>query len=136
MINQGLSVTPTKTRGMRFPATVTVGGTPMFKGAIPCINLDAFQDTVGGATDYFDGGYFLPVVAKSSLSPSVNAVIKPGDPIYAVGGTRDADTNVLTGFTLCADTNGTLWGYLDPSEVDITAGTTNDAALVSIAGKI
>ncbi len=136
MINQVYSVTPTKTRNAQLPATETLAGTPQFIGALPCINLDSYQANVGGATCYFDGAYAVPVVAKSSLSPSVGADIKPGDPIYAVGGTRDADTNVLTGFTLCADSNGTLWGYLDPTESTIASGTTNDAATVSIAGKI
>ncbi len=137
MINQVFSVTPTKTRNAQLPATETVGGTPQFIGALPCINLDSYQANVGGATCYFDGAYAVSVVAKSSLSPSVNAAIKPGDPIYAVGGTRDATTNVLTGFTLCADSaDGTLWGYLDPTESTIASGTTNDAATVSIAGKI
>jgi hypothetical protein len=136
MINQIYSVTPTKTRNSQFPATETLAGTPMFVGSLPCINLDAYQSNVGGATCYFDGAYSVSVTAKSSLSPSVGADIKPGDPIYAVGGTLDAGTNVLTGFTLCADSSGTLWGYLDPTETTIASATTNSAATVSIAGKI
>ena len=136
MINQIFSVTPTKTRQVEFPATVTVGGTPLFVGALPCINLDSYQSNVGGATNYFDGAYSVPVVAANSISPFVGAAIKPGDPIYALGGVRDATTNVLTGFTLCADSAGILWGYLDPTEQTIASGQTNDAATVSIAGKI
>lgn len=136
MINQIFSVTPTKTRNAQLPSTETLAGTPQFIGALPCINLDAYQSNVGGATCYFDGAYSVSVTAKSSLSPSVGAAIKPGDPIYASGGSRDATTNVLTGFTLCADSGGTLWGYLDPTENTIASAETNDAATVSIAGKI
>lgn len=136
MINQIFSVTPTKTRNAQLPATETLAGTPQFIGALPCINLDSYQSNVGGATCYFDGAYAVSVTAKSSLSPSVGHAIKPGDPIYASGGTLDATTNVLTGFTLCADSSGTLWGYLDPTESTITSATTNSAATVSIANKI
>lgn len=136
MINQKFSVTPTKTRNAQLPASATLGGTPMFIGALPCVNLDAYQANVGGATEYFDGGYAVSVTAASTLSPLVGAAIKPGDPIYAVGGSRDATTNVLTGFTLCADSGGTLWGYLDPTETTIASGETNEAATVAIAGKI
>ncbi len=133
MINQNLSVTPTKTRQVQFPSTVVTPGTPMFLGNVPCINLDSYQANIGGATCYFDGSYFLPVVGKSSLSPSVNAAIKPGDKIYASGGSRDATTNVLTGFTLCADSSGILFGTLNSQADTIAAGDTNDAAAVDIS---
>lgn len=132
MINQVYAVTPTRTRQVLFPSTVTVAGEPLLVGTEPCINLDSYQANIGGATCYFDGGYSLTVVAKSSLSPSVNHTIKPGDPIYLKGGTLDATTNVTTGGTLCADSSGTLWGHLDPSEATITGGETNDAATVAL----
>lgn len=132
MINQIYSVTPTKTRQVQFPSTVTVPGTPMFLGDEPCVNLDSFQDTIGGATCYFDGAYTFPVVAASSLSPFTGAAIKPGDKIYAVGGSRDATTNVLTGFTLCADSSGLLFGTLNSQEQEIASGVTNNAAGVDI----
>ncbi len=136
MIIQIFSVTPTKTRNAQLPATETLSGIPQFIGSLPCINLDSYQSNVGGATCYFDGAYSVSVTAKSSLSPSVGLAIKPGDPIYASGGSRDSATNVLTGFTLCADSSGTLWGYLDPTQATIPSATTNTAATVSIAGKI
>jgi hypothetical protein len=78
----------------------------------------------------------VPVVAANSISPFVGVAINPGDPIYALGGTLDTATNVTTGFTLCADSAGVLWGYLDPTQPAIPSGVTNTAATVSIAGKI
>jgi hypothetical protein len=132
MINQVYAVTPTRTRQVQFPATVDESGVPLLVGKEPCVNLDSYQANIGGATCYFDGGYSLSVVAKSSLSPSVGVAIKPGDPIYLVGGTLDATTNVTTGGTLCADNTGVLFGHLDPSENTIASAETNDAATVAL----
>lgn len=117
MINQVLSVTPTKTGQLLFPATVTVPGTPMLQGKIPCINLDAYQATIGGATVYYDGCYSLTVSAYSTSSPLTGKTIAIGDPIYATGGSLDSATNVTTGFTLDADSgdNSVLFGYYDSS---------------------
>ena len=69
MINQVLSVTPTKTGQVLFPSTVTVPGTPMLVGSVPAINLDVYQQTIGGATCYFDGCYALTVAAYQTPSP-------------------------------------------------------------------
>ncbi len=129
MINQDLSVTPTKTRQLQFPSTVTVAGTPMLFGALPCVNLDSYQATIGGATCYFDGAYFFTVVAKSSLSPSTNHVINPGDKIYAVGGTLDTATGITTGFTLCGDSSGVLFGTLNSQSQPLTSGTTGSVSV-------
>ena len=85
MINQLYSVTPTKTRQVEFPSTITVPGTPLLLGELPCTNLDAYQDTIGGATCYFDGAFSFTVVGASSLSPFTGKAINPGDPIYATG---------------------------------------------------
>lgn len=117
MINQVLSVTPTKTGQVLFPSTVTVAGTPMLVGKIPAINLDAYQATIGGATCYFDGCYSLTVQAYSTSSPLTGKTINIGDPIYATGGSLDSATNVTTGFTLDADSgdSSVLFGYLDSS---------------------
>ena len=127
MINQVLSVTPTKTGQLLFPSTVTVPGTPMLQGKIPCINLDAYQATIGGATVYYDGCYSLTVAAYSTPSPLTGKTINIGDPIYATGGTLDSGTNVTTGFTLDADSgdSSVLWGYLDSSNAGpLLSGTT------------
>lgn len=127
MINQVLSVTPTKTGQVKFPSTVTAAGTPMLVGKIPAINLDAYQATIGGATCYFDGCYSLTVSAFSTPSPLTGKDIKIGDPIYATGGSLDAETNVTTGFTLDADSgdSSVLFGYLDSSNSGpLASGTT------------
>jgi hypothetical protein len=135
MINQDLSVTPTKTRQVFFPATVVTAGTPLMLGngaersPLPMVNLDSYQQTIGGATCYFDGAYFFSVVAASSISPFVGLQVNPGDPIYALGGTLDATTNVLSGFTLCADSAGYFFGRLNSQSQPITAGVTATASV-------
>jgi len=137
MINQVLSVTPTKTRQIQFPSAVTTAGVPLLVSSRPCINLDAYQQTIGGATCYFDGCYTLPVYAVSSFSPTAGKQINLGDPLYLVGGVYDAVTNVVYGGVLCGDTTGDLWGYLDPgtNAGPIPAGT-NGNYNVSIADSI
>jgi hypothetical protein len=131
MINQVLSVTPTKTRQILFSPNVTTPGTPLTvgAGAIPCITLDAYQQTIGGATCYFDGCYTLAVTAASSISPFTGKQINIGDPIYALGGSTYTDplTGTVTtyGFTLCADSSGTLFGYLSATNSGpLTSGQT------------
>lgn len=54
------------------------------------------------------GAFFLTVVAKTSINPGTGKAINPGDPVYADGGTQDAVTGVLYGFTLNVN-NVTGW---------------------------
>ena len=137
MINQVLSVTPTKTGQLAFPATVTVPGTALLQGSIPCINLDAYQATIGGATVYYDGCYALTVSAYSTPSPLTGKTINIGDPIYATGGTLDSATNVTTGFTLDADSvDGVLFGYLDSSNAGPLLSGTTAVVNVRLADKV
>ena len=137
MINQVLSVTPTKTGQVLFPSTVTVPGTPMLVGKIPAINLDAYQATIGGATCYFDGCYSLTVSAYSTPSPLTGKTINIGDPIYATGGSLDSGTNVTTGFTLDADSvDGVLFGYLDSSNAGPLASGTTAVVNVRLADAV
>jgi hypothetical protein len=138
MINQVLSVTPTKTGQVLFPSTVTVPGTPMLVGSIPAINLDAYQATIGGATCYFDGCYSLTVAAYRTSSPLTGKTINIGDPIYATGGSLDATTNVTTGFTLDADSgdNSVLFGYLDSSNSGPLLSGTTAVVNVRLADKV
>jgi hypothetical protein len=75
-------------------------------------------------TFMFGGTFALTVTAKSSLSPSTGKTINPGDPIYADGGSLDAASNMTTGFTLDANSGGTLFGHLDPTGPALTTGTT------------
>lgn len=138
MINQVLSVTPTKTGQLQFPSTVTLPGTPMLQGSIPCINLDAYQANVGGATVYYDGCYSLQVSAFSTPSPLTGKTINIGDPIYATGGTLDSATNVTTGFTLDADSgdSSVLFGYLDSSNAGPLLSGTTAVVNVRLADKV
>jgi hypothetical protein len=137
MINQVLSVTPTKTGQLLFPSTVTLAGTPMLQGTIPCINLDAYQQTIGGATVYYDGCYSLTVSAYSTPSPLTGKTINIGDPIYATGGTLDSATNVTTGFTLDADSvDGVLYGYLDSTNAGPLLSGTTAIVNVRLADKV
>lgn len=138
MINQVLSVTPTKTGQVKFPSTVAAAGTPMLVGKIPAINLDAYQATIGGATCYFDGCYSLTVSAFSTPSPLTGKTINIGDPIYATGGSLDAATNVTTGFTLDADSgdSSVLFGYLDSSNAGPLASGTTAVVNVRLADAV
>lgn len=85
-------------------------------------------------TILFGGSFALTVTAKSGLSPSVNAVINPGDPIYADGGTLDAASNMTTGFTLDANSGAVLFGHLDPTGPAIPTGTTAVATVLFSRG--
>lgn len=137
MINQLLSVTPTKTGQLLFPATVTIAGTPLLQGVIPCTNLDAYQATTGGATVYYDGAYAFTVSAYSTPSPLTGKTINIGDPIYATGGTLDSPTNVTTGFTLDADAvDGVLFGYLDSANSGPLLSGTTAVVYVRLADKV
>ena len=68
-----------------------------------------------------EGVFNLSVKAQASVSPSAGAAIKPGDPVYAAGGTFDITTGVTYGSTLTRDATGTFIGLaLDA----IAAGST------------
>ena len=97
------------------------GGTHPMSGVV----MDTAANVANSLpTILFGGSFALTVTAKSGLSPSVNAVIKPGDAIFADGGTLDSASNMLTGFTLDANTGGVFFGNLDPTGPALTAGTT------------
>lgn len=125
-INQVYSGTPSSRRQITTPTNVT-SGECLLKGAMPCVTLDSYQANIGGMTAFFNGTFALSVTAKSSLSPSVDKAINPGDPIYADGGSTDTPTNVTSGFTLDANTGGVLIGYLDPTGPAVPTGTTATA---------
>lgn len=54
--------------------------------------------------------YNLSVLAATTISPLAGSAIKPGDKLYADGGTLDATTNVTTGFTIDKNSSGTYFG--------------------------
>jgi len=58
------------------------------------------------------GAYFLSVAAKSSINPGSGVAIKPGDAVYADGGTMDTTTGILYGFTINVNsTTGWFYGH-------------------------
>lgn len=68
------------------------------------------------------GAFFLSVVAKSSIAPGASKAINPGDTVYADGGTQDATTGILYGFTLNGNSsNG--WPYGNAMDA-VAAGQT------------
>lgn len=65
-------------------------------------------------TGYFtidcDGAFLLSVHATTLGSVSAGAQIRPGDAVYADGGTYDVTTGITYGSTLSADNTGTFIG--------------------------
>jgi len=125
MINQIYAGTDT---GRRQPATCYSGvlaGSPYLISGMPAVAMDTAANVAGNTPTFcLNGTYALSVTAKSSLSPSTGKTINPGDKIYADGGTLDSCSNMTYGFTLDANSGGTLFGYLDPSGPALTSGTT------------
>lgn len=125
MINQTYAGTDTSRRNPAACYASVAGGTPYLIGAMPCVALDTAANVANQTPTFLFGGTFsLAVTAKSSLSPSTNHAINPGDKIYADGGTLDAASNMTYGFTLDANTGGTFFGHLDPTGPALAAGTT------------
>lgn len=134
MKNQVLTGAPTSRRFALCPTTVLAGDAVLL-GGIPAVALDNYQSLTGGTTFLLNGTFSLSVTAKSSLSPSVSAVINPGDKVYYDGGTLDATTNVTTGGTIDKNSStGTLFGNLDPETTAVSSGTTSTSAWVRING--
>ena len=75
----------------------------------------------------FEGVYNLTVVAETLASVSAGAAFKPGDKVYASGGTYDPLTGITYGFTLCNDTTGTFFGRIMQS---LGAGLTATVAVI------
>jgi predicted RecA/RadA family phage recombinase len=123
MINQLFTGTPSSRRQVALPVNI-VAGQAILVGNEPAVALDNYQANIGGATCLFNGTFSLAVTAKSSLSPSTGKQVKPGDPIYADGGTLDTATNVTWGFTLDANSSGVLFGHCDPTGLGLVSATT------------
>lgn len=131
MINQFYTGTPTSRRFVTMPVAAAVkAGDPLLVGSLPCVALDSYQANEGGATCLFGGSFALTVVGESVVSPQTGAIIKPGDKVHASGGTTDATTNVTYGFTLTAVSADPLFGYLDPSYINVASAATDTAAQV------
>ena len=124
-INQVYSGTPTSRRNPAVCYSGVTAGQPYLLGGLPAVALDTAANVANNIPTFELGGSFtLTVTAKSSLSPSTNKAINPGDAIYADGGTLDSASNMTYGFTLDANSGGTLFGHLDPTGPGLTSGTT------------
>lgn len=125
MINQIFAGTDTSNRSPAACLSTVISNQPVLVGVLPGVAQDTAANVANGTPTFkFGGSYGLTVTAKSSLSPSVNKAIAPGDPIYADGGTLDAASNMTTGFTLDANSGGVLFGHLDPTGPGLGAGLT------------
>lgn len=134
MKNQVYTGAPTSRRFALCPTTVKAGD-PVLLGVEPAVALDDYQAGTGGTTFLLGGSFSLTVVGSTTLSPLTGSTVKPGDKLYYDGGTLDGTTNVTTGGTIDKNPSGTqLFGYLDPSYVDVASAATDTAATVRLAG--
>jgi len=130
VINQIYAGTDTSRRNPSDCVSTLISGQPVVMGSggthpMSGVAMDTAANVANSLpTILFGGSFALTVTAKSSLSPSTNAVINPGDAIFADGGTLDSGSNMLIGFTLDANTGGVFFGNLDPTGPALTAGTT------------
>ncbi len=129
MVNQDKTGTPTSRRFAACPTTV-LAGDPVLIGGIPAIALNSFQSITGGAVFDLNGSFFLSVLGSTSVSPISGHALKPGDKVFADGGTLDSTTNITTGFTLDANTGGTLFGRIDPSDPGVGSGLTGAPSVI------
>jgi predicted RecA/RadA family phage recombinase len=123
MKNQSKTGTPTGRRFALCPTTV-LAGDPVLVGAEPAVALNDYQSITGGTVFLFDGSFFLSVLGATVISPLSGLAMKPGDKVFADGGTLDSVTNVKTGFTLDANTGGTLFGKIDLDDAGVGSGLT------------
>lgn len=135
MINQVFAGTDTSRRNPSTCYASVTAGSPYLIGSLPAVAMDTAANVANQTPTFlFTGSFTLTVTAKSSLSPSTNKAINPGDPIYAEGGTLDSASNMTYGFTLDANSGGTLYGYLDPTGPSLATGTTASVTVL-LAGK-
>jgi hypothetical protein len=137
MINQIYAGTDTSRRNPSACVSSLLSGQPLMIGlttsghAMSGVSLDTAANVANSLpTILFGGSFALSVTAKSSLSPSTGAVINPGDPIYADGGTLDTASNMTTGFTLDANSSAPFYGNLDPTGPALLSGTTATVTVV------
>ena len=95
-------------------------GDPVLVGDMPGV-AETSRSSDGSATISFEGAYWLSVLASDGASPISGVALKPGDKVYADGGSTDSGTNVTTGFVIDVDDSKPLFGYvLD----DVASGQT------------
>ena len=87
----------------------------------------AYDNNSGFLTVDFEGVYNLSVTGQASKSPAAGAAIKPGDEVFADGGTYDPVSGITYGNSLDVDVNGTFIGIaLDP----VAAGATSTIRVI------
>ena len=80
-----------------------------------------YDNNSGFLTVDFEGSDNLSVTGQSSKSPAAGAAIKPGDEVFADGGTYDPVSGITYNSSLDVDVSGTFIGIaLDP----VAAGAT------------
>lgn len=92
------------------PSSV-VSGQPLLIGKLAGVATENYNPPTGTPTGQVNvqlkGAFFLTVSAVTVISPPTGSAVKPGDILYADGGTLDATTNVTTGFTIDKNASGT-----------------------------
>lgn len=95
-----------------------LSGEPLMFGNPPSLAVtaqNAYTPPTGvpnpqGVGCQFIGVNFLSVSANDGASPPSGIAIKPGDKVYASGGTYDATTGCTYGFALDANSSGHYFG--------------------------
>ena len=127
--NKALERSTLVTLAMPAAANAGVGpnsNDPILVGVMAGVVTNSYTSPTGVVTGNcavdFEGAYFLSATAKSTLSPSVNKAIAPGDPVYYDGGTKDTTTNVTYGGTI--DANSSTGVFFGNSLDALATGTT------------
>ena len=120
---------------IQFPApAATTKGMPVLIGQMPAVAIDNYNANTGRCTFCLVGVYKLTVIGQSTQSPVSGLAIKPGDELFASGGTLDATTNITTGITIDRTRGGVPFGnYVGTG---ITAGATDTAAPVRLQNSV
>lgn len=131
MTNKQLQSGNSITMAVPSAAAVASGDALLFgRGTSPAFGLagvaqNAYTPPTGSPTGNvgvdFDGVFFLSVLGKDDIGGS-NLAIKPGDKVYATGGTYDVTTGCLYGFTLTG--NATGGAYFGNALDAVAAGAT------------
>jgi hypothetical protein len=114
---------------LQFPVPNTVtSNQPLLVGQLAVVAQESYTPPggltpTGNVSCALIGAFFLTVTAKTSLSPSTNSAVNPGDKIYADGGSLDSTTNVTSGFTLDKNSGGTYFGNALDKLATGTTGT-------------
>jgi predicted RecA/RadA family phage recombinase len=113
------------------PAAVT-SGMPVLIGTMPAVAIDAYVSATVPVSFALKGVYALTVVARSIQSPVSGLAIKPGEELFATGGTLDAATNITTGIEINKTRGGVPFGMYFGAMPGILSGVTDTAAPVRL----